>query len=30
MGLIEVRSHECLGLLAADCPEVELAKFIVV
>ncbi|MBD2294841.1 tRNA-(ms[2]io[6]A)-hydroxylase [Anabaena sphaerica FACHB-251] len=26
-GLIEARSHERLGLLAANCPEPELAKF---
>jgi tRNA 2-(methylsulfanyl)-N6-isopentenyladenosine37 hydroxylase len=26
-GLIEARSHERLGLLAAHCPEPELAKF---
>jgi len=26
-GLIEARSHERLGLLAANCPELELAKF---
>lgn len=26
-GLIEARSHERLGLLAAHCPEAELAKF---
>lgn len=26
-GLIEARSHEGLGLLAASCPEPELAKF---
>jgi tRNA 2-(methylsulfanyl)-N6-isopentenyladenosine37 hydroxylase len=26
-GLIEARSHERLGLLAAHCPDVELAKF---
>lgn len=25
-GLIEARSHERLGLLAANCPEAELAK----